>query len=162
MGGTKVMLDDPEFEQYLTDHGVEWEPLDENTHWSLENEWYEVFGKAIPWGCRTKTAARAEAEFLAQGTTVFFVVPFLRDSPSLPTGIGRNVPRGVAYKCSGKVFPLAGFRFEDKFVAPPDFSWCMIYTHEDYMLTRGPFFFRREWIVPPRDTNRRKGRGERR
>ena len=57
---------------------------------------------------------------------------------------------------------LAGFRFEDKFVVPPDFSWCMIYTHEDYMLIRGPFFFKREWIVPPQDTSRRRRRGDRR
>ena len=89
---------------------------------------------------------------------MFLVVPFLHDSRSLPTGIGSGVPRGAAYKCQGKILPLAGFRFQDKFVAPPDFSWCMIYTHEDYMLTSGPLFFRREWIIQPRSTGRRRER----
>ena len=143
---------DPKFEEYLTDHGVEWELLDEDSHRSLENEWYDEYGNALAWQCRHKIGTRAEAELQAQEDMVFLVVSFLRDSRSLPTGIGSGVPRGAAYKCQGKILPLAGFRFQDKFVAPPDFSWCMIYTHEDYMLTRGPVFFRREWIVPPRET----------
>ena len=121
--------------------------LDENAHQSLENQWYEVFGNAIPWHCQSKKGVRAEAELLAQDAPVFFVVPFLR-SP-----IGSHDPKkGAAYKCSGEILPLAGFRFKDKFVAPPDFSWCMVYTHEDYAMIRGPLFFRREWIIPPRDT----------
>jgi hypothetical protein len=132
--------------------------LDKAAHRSLENEWYEVFGNALDWHCRSISGVRAEAELLSQKTAVLFVVPFLRDSRSLPTSISTNVPRGAAYKCLGTVLPLAGFRFEDKFVAPPDFSWCMIYTHEDHTLTNGPLFFRREWIIPPRET----GKGARR
>jgi len=150
---------DPEFEQYLTDHGVEWELLDEDPHLSLENQWYEVFGNAIPWSCRNKSGARAEAELQAQEDAVFFVVPSLRGPRSLPISIGSGRPRGASYKCMGKTLPLGGFRSQDKFVVPPDFSWCMIYTHEDYMLTSGPVFFRREWIVPPRETGGKKGRG---
>ena len=152
---------DPELEQYLTDHRVEWEVLDEAAHRSLENEWYEGYGNALAWHCRSKSGVRAEAELLGQKTTAFFVVPFLRDSRSLPTGIGIGVPRGAAYKCLGTVLPLAGFRFEDKFVAPSDFSWCMVYTHEDYLLTTGPLFFRSEWIIPPRDTGKGMRRGKR-
>jgi hypothetical protein len=155
----RTFFRDPDFEHYLTDHGVEWELLDEDSHLSLENQWYEVFGNAIPWHCRNKCGARAEAELQAQEDTVFFVVPFLGDSRSLPTGIGSGVPRGAAYKCQGKILGLGGFRSQDKFVVPPDFSWCMIYTHEDYMLTSGPVFFRREWIVQPRETVGKKRRG---
>jgi hypothetical protein len=139
---------------------VEWELLDESTHQSLEDQWYEVFGNAIPWNCRNKSGARGEAELQTQEDTVFFVVPFLRDSRSLPTSIGSGCPRGAAYKCFGKIPGLGGFGSQDKFVVPSDFSWCMIYTHEDYMLTSGPVFFRREWIIPPREAgkNTRKGR----
>jgi hypothetical protein len=147
---------DPELEQYLTDHGVEWELLDENAHWSVETEWYEAFGNAIAWHCRCKSGVRAEAELLSQQATIFFVVPFVRNSRSLPTGIGTGIPRQAAYKCQGAILPLAGFRSPDKFVVPPDLSWCMIYTHEDHAMTNGPLFFRKEWIVPPRDTNRRR------
>ena len=77
---------------------------------SLENEWHAAFGAALAWRCRGKHGPEAEAELLTQETVVFFVVPFLSNSRSLPTGIGRGHPRGPAYKCYGRLVPLEGFR----------------------------------------------------
>jgi hypothetical protein len=51
----------------------------------------------------------------------------------------------MAYACAGDgALPsLSPFANLDFFIAPPDFAWTMLHTHEDYALG-GPYFPRRE------------------
>jgi hypothetical protein len=96
---------------------------------------------------------RAEAEYAGEAASRFFIVPFL-DQRGVPQSIGDRHGVFCAYVCTGTLVSLSSFAGRDFFVAPPDFAWTMIHTHEDHTLG-GPYFSRAEWLVPP---TRRRGR----
>jgi hypothetical protein len=55
---------------------------------------------------------------------------------------------GWGYSCTATTIPdLGEFCDMDFAMVASDFSWTMLYTHEDFALG-GPYFIQREWIVP--------------
>lgn len=123
----------------------------------LESAWKAIYGKVLSDGLRSKHGVRAEAEFATRHADEFVIVPFL----------GQRRPT-AAYSCRGALLPLGEFCTIDFFVAPPDFEWTMIHTHEDYGFggMGGPYFIEREWIVvepaAPRRTDPRRRHQRRR
>lgn len=132
-------------EEYLSQHGVEWVVLDRDTHWALEARWERIYGKVFSLGERHRAGVRAEAEYGAERAEQYYIVSFV-GSNACPyvSPVKGNVR--VAYACTGNLVALGDFHTLEFFVAPPDFEWTMIHTHEDYGFG-GPFFCRRRWLV---------------
>jgi hypothetical protein len=74
------------------------------------------------------------------------IVPFLGKNGG-PYSIGKNGPRKAAYEChgDGNLPDLSAFAETDFFIVPTDFSWTMIYTHEDNFWG-GPHFVCKDWL----------------
>ena len=71
-----------------------------------------------------------------------------------------NLADGNGYRCEAKPFPDVGGL--DAYITPIDFSWTMVFTHEEE-LSIGPFFTRAEWSSrPTRGEERRARRNARR
>lgn len=71
-----------------------------------------------------------------------------------------NLAEGTGYRCEAKQFP--NIRWVDTYITPIDFSWTMVFTHEEEMGV-GPFFTRGEWSSrPTRGEDRRARRSARR
>ena len=80
-----------------------------------------------------------------KGEAPSLIVPFTSDVQGLTISVvDRRSPR-EAYECRGRLVPLGMFNDIEFFVCPLDYSWTMVYTHEDYEWG-GPYFMRREWI----------------
>jgi hypothetical protein len=134
------------------DHcGVAWQRIADAKHHLLARRWKRVYGRLVADRLRFRQGVRAEAEFAREAANRFFIVPFLNER-GVPQAIGDRLV-SCAYECAGKLVPLGDFAGRDLFVAPPDFAWTMIHTHEDHALG-GPYFSRAEWLVPP---TRRRG-----
>ena len=52
----------------------------------------------------------------------------------------------AAYECHGPLIDLGLFCNAEFFVAPPDFTWTMVHTHENHGFG-GPYFIRVDWIL---------------
>ncbi|HTM54925.1 MAG TPA: hypothetical protein VL175_12910 [Pirellulales bacterium] len=137
------MSRDDEFRDYLSQHGVRCESLDRTSRDDAENRWREIYGEAFAEQSRLRQGAKAEHAYQEQACTHYLVVPFSSDVKGLPINfVGRSLE---AYECSGTLVSLRLFHSVEFFVCPVDFSWTMVYTHEDYGCG-GPFFVRREWL----------------
>lgn len=145
-------------ESYLDDAGVRRCLLDEIGRRKAEEGWREVYGQAFrhmwSWAhsrhraapahqARYRTGSKAEYEYLQEICTDFLVITFSAAVPGLP--LGTPAPVGLGYQCLGPLVSLAEFADIEFFVSPPDFSWSMIYTHEDDSYG-GPYFIRAGWI----------------
>jgi hypothetical protein len=141
------MIPDERLEEWLTQHAVEWSRIPADQHFALESEWNRIYGNVWTQGQRHKRRARAQHEFLNRVADEFLIVPVLGKRAG-PHGIGTPNPRRCAYRCraSNGLPNLAEFANLDFFIAPPDFSWTMLHTHEDYELG-GPYFIDRSWLV---------------
>lgn len=137
-----------ELEEYLSLHGIKWSEVPLSRHRELENQWMRVYGDVWKMGMRNSREARAEAEYRKRSAAVFLIVPFLGDWAG-PHGLGK-IERSIAYECrgAGPLPRLLEFNSLDFFVSPPDLSWTIVHTHEDYSLG-GPYFVDREWLTPP-------------
>jgi len=119
-------------------------------HTALATEWESIYGKVWKLGLRYKHQGKALDEYSRRSAEEFFIVPFLGDHAG-PTSLGRSGrQRTAGYEChgSGELPDLSGFSNLDFFVAPPDFGWTMLHTHEDYEFG-GPYFVERDLLVPP-------------
>jgi len=114
-------------------------------------EWNSISRDVWRMGLRHKHDARAEEAYLRQIAPEFLIVPALGDHIG-PHGLNPRTPRAPAYACrgSGQLPSLSAFGNLDFFVLPPDFSWTMVYSHEDIAFggLSGPFYFEREWLAP--------------
>jgi hypothetical protein len=143
------MMSSEKLEQYLAGQGIAWTVIPFPRHAALENKWEAIYGDVWRLGLRHKHEARAEDEYARQSAPEFLIVPFLGDHAG-PHDLGKRGPRTAAYECRGgtELPALSAFSVLDFFVSPPDLSWTMLLTHEDYALG-GPYFIRQEWLVPP-------------
>ncbi len=108
-----------------------------------EQTWRDVYGQAFIGQSRAKTGAKAADEYRRGRCTTYLVVPFTSNVKGLPIHVlSRQLS---AYECKGPLVDLIRFHMVEFFVAPLDYNWTMVYTHEDYSLG-GPYFHRREWI----------------
>ena len=140
---------DETLERYLAEQRVAFDVIDSSRHTRLESEWNAIYGNVWRLKLRHKCEAKAEDAYSRQYAIEFLIVPFLGDHAG-PHGVGTPSPRTTAYACtgSGTLPRLAAFANLDFFVAPPDSSWTMLHTHEDYVLG-GPYYVEREWLTVP-------------
>jgi hypothetical protein len=140
----------------LTQSGVEWAVLDESAELAAEDAWRALYGEAFRvhgpsrhsrrgarFGPRSRHGAKADYEYEQEPCGHFLIVPFSTEVAGLPIHpLGQRLS---AYECRGPLIALGEFHDVELLVSPPDFSWSMIYTHEDHAWG-GPYFIRREWL----------------
>ena len=138
---------DHRLESYLSEQGLKFDVVDASRHARFENEWNAIYGDVWRLKLRHKRQAKAEEAYAKQRAIEFLIVPFLGDHAG-PHGVGTPSPRTTALACvgDGALPRLAAFSNLDFFVAPPDLSWTMIHTHEDYVLG-GPYYIERAWLT---------------
>lgn len=86
----------------------------------------------------------ANFEYEQQSCDYFLIVPFSAGVEGTP--ITPHAWRISAYECRGSILPLGKFHCAEFFIAPPEFGWTMVHTHEDHALG-GPYFLRQDWVV---------------
>jgi hypothetical protein len=135
-------------ERFLTQCGLDWSVITWEQHVRLSSEWETSYGNFHQW-LHYKQGAKAQFEYSCQAAQVFLIVPFLGDVVG-PHSIKKPGPRKSAYQCagSGTVPDVSTFAEIDFFVAPDDWSWTMMHTHEDCGFG-GPYFIRKDWLGPP-------------
>lgn len=123
--------------------GVEWDRLLDPGRVEVEAAWRRVYGRAFRGRPRLRHGAKAEYEYRCQKCDHYLIVPFSAGVSGLPVSVhGRAI---AAYECRGSLISLGAFCNAEFFISPPDLSWSMIYTHEDYAFG-GPYFIRADWI----------------
>jgi hypothetical protein len=130
--------------EFLNQAGITCRRLDRLEHRHHESAWRNVYGNAFRGRPRLRHGARAEFEYLQRACEHWLIVPFITPVPGLPVD-----PYGSeysVYECTGSIVSLASYHVQEFFVAPLDFDWTMVYTHEDYAFG-GPYFVKREWVV---------------
>jgi hypothetical protein len=140
-GSAKSAIDD-KLRQFLTSANIGWLPLDAGRCLLAESTWRSIYGKTFLYRPRLRSGSKAEFEFGLQTCSDYLIIPFSADVCGLPIRV-THVRIG-GYLCRGFVVSLGSFAMAEFFVSPTDFSWTMIYTHEDYSFG-GPFFIRQEW-----------------
>lgn len=138
-----------ELQEYLTQQGISWKVIPWDRHAELEKRWQAIYTNALRLGSRHKHGHRAEFEYSQQEAADFLIVPFLGPF-SGPLYMGKRYSHTTAYECHGmgKVPDLSSFRNLEFFIAPPDYAWTMIHSHEDHGCG-GPYFVRKEWVAVP-------------
>lgn len=136
-------------EQVLTQYRLAWSIIPWERHCSLSTEWDDLFGDISHW-LRQKRGGKAQYEYSQQAARTFRIVPFLGARAGCYS-IGKKRQYMAAYECHGEgnLPDLSAFAPIDFFVAPADFDWTMIYTHEDESYG-GPHFLRKDWLGAPR------------
>jgi hypothetical protein len=131
-------LDDA-LQEYLRQHGIEWTRLGVSDCTNAEAAWRQIYGHAFQKRPRLLRGVKAEHEYQNQSCNEYLLIPFSANVAGLPASVhGRTL---AGYACRGTLTPLAKFCDAEFFIAPPDFSWTMIHTHENHALD-GPFFIR--------------------
>ena len=92
---------------------------------------------------RCGRATKADHEYRQQACAHYLIIPFTSNLKGLPM----NVRQVGHQRLRVRRPPAVPGRFYDAefFIAPPDFEWTMVHTHEDYSVG-GPYFLRREWL----------------
>ena len=139
-------MPDERLQNILAEHGVSWKVIPWDRHAALEKEWWSIYGNVWKLRRRHKHEDGASFEYANEFAREFLIVPFLGRF-SGPHMIGRRDIHPAAYQCqgAGKLPDLSSFRNLEFFVAPPDYAWTMVHTHEDYTLG-GPYYVRKEWL----------------
>jgi hypothetical protein len=132
--------------QHLNAAGVRHERLTDEGHRLREREWRNVYGHVFRPGLLHRHGAKAVYEYLNESATRWMLVPFLSNVPGTPMHV--LAQRLGAFDCEGPLVELGEFSDIEFFVAPPDFAWTFVRTHEDFALG-GPYFVRAEWISVP-------------
>jgi hypothetical protein len=136
---------DEELPEDLDRAGVNWEVLDETSRRAVENAWREIYGRAFRGRPRLRHGTKAEHAYEQLQCDRYFIVPFAANVTGLPICVMKI--RGLeGYECSGPLIPLGKFHMAEFFVAPTDFAWTMVHTHEDHGCG-GPYFMMREWLL---------------
>src|SRR5262245_44536973 len=132
--------------EHLNAASVRHERLTDEDHRLLEREWRNVYGYVFRPRVRHRHGAKAVYEYLNEPGKRWMLVPFLSNVPGAPMHV--LAPRLSAFECEGPLLDLGEFSDIECFVAPPDFAWTFVRTHEDFALG-GPYFVRAEWITVP-------------
>jgi hypothetical protein len=133
--------------QFLSESGVEWWALEFPMQFDIESDWRSIYSQAFEKSLRMRSGFKAEFDFSQENCNHYLIVPFTSDVPRTPMNVrgrGKRVIQG--FECQGPLVPLGQFSNAEFFVAPSDFSWTMVHTHEDHEIG-GPYFIRREWIA---------------
>jgi hypothetical protein len=126
--------------------GVRSRPLLRDEHQQQESAWRAIYGKAFVPRLRHRHGAKAVNEFVRETPEQWLLVPFLAPVPGTPVSPSSRRQRFLsAFECCGPLLELGEFCGDEFFIAPLDFSWTFIATHEDYSLG-GPYFVRQEWL----------------
>lgn len=129
----------------LTQAGIQWTPLGLSETLEAEQAWRRIFGDAFARYPRMKEGSKADYAYSLEKCKGFLIVPFTSNVRGLTISVvHRHLPL-EGYRCSGSLIPLGEFSNIEFCVCPDDYSWTMIYTHEDHDLG-GPFYTRSEWI----------------
>ena len=133
-----------------------WRRCSTAEHDELLRRWRAAYPGDVTGYARGKKGSRAQEELATQGGGRHFVV-LLRD-PS-----ARGVGRRVAYEGVAERIPDLTWlsHYMDFFISPPDLAWTMIYEHEADEFG-GPFFTRREWVIPEGSPKKSRRTGKRR
>ena len=131
-------------EPFLDCQCESWRRCSRTEHAELLRTWQRLFPSGLLAYARGKRGANAFAEQAKLGQSHFFVVQ--THDPAIPPKTSGD----IAYEVwAGSIPDFTGLSHHiDFFVSPPDLSWTVIYTHEVDVFG-GPFFTRREWVVPP-------------
>ena len=137
-GGSAVAksLDEP-LQDYLSRGGVDWDRLPDPERVEAEVAWRRMHGHAFRSRPRLRHGARAEHEYRSQACDRYLIVPFSTGVSGLPVHVYRQAI--AAYECRGPLNALGAFCDAEFFISPPDLTWAMIHTHEDYAFG-GPYF----------------------
>ncbi len=140
----------------MTQSGVDWTVLGESAEFVAEDAWRAVYGDAFRvravgrhsprgagFGPRCRAGAKADYEYEQEPCSHYLIVPFSAPVAGLP--VHPLGPRLSAHECRGPLVAMGAFHDLEFFVTPPDFTWSMIYTHEDHAWG-GPYFIRRDWL----------------
>jgi hypothetical protein len=137
------LLDD-ELQCYLTQSGVQWSRLDRDAQFHAENQWRLIYGQSAIAHKRIRHGVKAEYEYSREPCVHFLIVLFTSNVDGFPLSAAGLGSFFGAHECHGALVPLGSFCDAEFFVAPLDFEWTMIHTHEDHAIG-GPYFIRREW-----------------
>jgi hypothetical protein len=122
---------------------VKWSLLDSAAAIDAEQRWRKVYSQSFERQSRARTGVKANNEYLSEDCMTYLVVPFTSGVRGLPIRV--LYQQLGAYECEGPLVDLSSFHLVELFVAPFNFEWTMVYTHEDYA-HGGPYFHRRDWI----------------
>jgi hypothetical protein len=130
--------------EQLAAAGVRQRRMSRGEHQQCERDWRRIYGDIFRPGLRCREGAKAVHAFLTEAPGEWLLVPFLADVRGTPMHVGP--PRLSAFACAGPLLEPAGLGDVEHFIAPPDFAWTLVRTHEDFELG-GPYFVRSEWLV---------------
>ncbi|MGO8744910.1 MAG: hypothetical protein ACLQNE_02865 [Thermoguttaceae bacterium] len=149
-----------ELEAFLGSRDISWERLDRKSWSAAIRQWSRVFGNALSQGTRYKEGNKARNALSRMDASDFFLLSVINESPHLRSS-EPNPKWG--YTCKAQMIPdLSQFCTLDFAMVASDYSWTMIYSHEDDILG-GPYFTEMDWVtIQSRDLNSGSRRGERR
>lgn len=130
------------FPELLSENKIRWRELEEDERMIIEREWRGIYGDAFRGRPRMRHGIKAEHEYSCQVCDHFWIIPFSQKVPGTHVYLKHNVD--VGFECHGRLPDLSPFHSTEFFVSPPDLSWTMVFTHEDYGFG-GPYFIRVEW-----------------
>lgn len=134
---------DKNFQDHLSRSHVDWTLLELPKQLEAEAMWRSIYGQTFRRRPRIKRAVKAEYEYQLQACSHFLIVPFSSNVEGFAMSVQSQTLS--AYECRGNLLPLGEFCQAEFFIAPLDFEWTMVHTHEDHGFG-GPFFIRRDWI----------------
>jgi hypothetical protein len=152
-----------DLEKFLESQGIVWGRLERKEYLAAINQWNDVFGSAFSGEVRHKEGEKARYAVSQVESGELLLLSIANETRLL-----RSSAPGMrwGYRCRALRIPdLSQFCNLDFAMAASDFSWTMVYTHEDDACF-GPYFTEKDWLVPP-DQNlareeRRTGRRSRR
>jgi hypothetical protein len=109
-------------------------------------QWIGIYGNAFCRGMRYKEGVKAQYALsqVEGGSFLLLSMP----SKLAFWGTSERCPEW-GYTCNAPQVPDLGSFCNLDFVMPAaDFSWTMVYTHEDFTLG-GPYFAERDWLAEP-------------
>ncbi len=137
------MIRDVELLQSFFTAGIRFRQLDSKEHQQQESAWRKIYGHSFVPRLRHRHGAKAVDEFLREAPGQWLLVPFLSGVHGIPVQAHRQTLS--AFECAGPPLELGDFCGSEFFISPPDFSWTLVRTHEDFAFG-GPYFLRREWL----------------
>ena len=133
-----------DFEAFLESHAIVWSRLDRRDRFLAIRQWTSIFGNAFVQGMRYKEGDRARRAFSQVDNADFFLLSVANESPRWTSS--QPGPKW-GYTCKAPIIPdLSQFAFLDFAVVAGDFTWTMVYTHEDDVLG-GPYFAEKNWVT---------------
>ena len=140
-----------ELETFLVTQGIVCEQLGQEDWNVIVRQWLSVFGNAFGhrmWHRRYKEGVKAQIGLsqVGKGDFLLFSIGNSRQFPLWRTSEQRP---HWGFRCKTSAVPgLDRFCNLDFVMVASDFSWTMVYTHEDFVLG-GPYFMEGAWVGRP-------------